>query len=60
MRKNLFLVFLSLIIILATILFFVSSNDKVSSSNYLEVIKNAPAMLDLTNNKEVKLKDFPG
>jgi len=60
MRKNLFVVFLSLIIILATILFFVSINDKVSSSNYLEVIKNAPAMLDLTNNKEVKLKDYIG
>jgi thiol-disulfide isomerase/thioredoxin len=60
MRENLFLVFLSLIIILATILFFVSSNNKVSSSNYLEVIKNAPAMLDLTNNKEVKLKDYIG
>jgi len=62
MRKNLnlFLVFLSLIIILSTILFFVSSNNRVNASNYLEVIKNAPAMLDLTNNKEVKLKDYIG
>jgi peroxiredoxin len=60
MRKNLFTLLLSLVTILATILFFVSSNNKVNASNYLEIIKNAPAMLDLTNNKEVKLKDYVG
>jgi len=60
MRKNLFILLLSSVIILATILFFVSTNNKVNASNYLEIIKNAPDMLDLTKNKEVKLKDYIG
>jgi peroxiredoxin len=60
MRKNLFLAFLNSVIILAIIIFFVLNNNKSNASNYLEVIKNAPAMLDLTNNKEVKLKDYIG
>jgi len=60
MKRNLFLLLLGGLIILTVIVFFVQNNNKVNASNYLDVIKNAPAMLDLTNNKQVKLKDYIG
>lgn len=50
-------IFLAFTIIL---LFNNNNNNKAISSNYLEVIKNAPPMLNLTNNKEVKLSNYIG
>jgi thiol-disulfide isomerase/thioredoxin len=58
MNKKVF--YIILLVCLAFIILLLNNNSKVNSSNYLEIIKNAPAMLDLTNNKEVKLKDYIG
>jgi thiol-disulfide isomerase/thioredoxin len=58
MNKKVF--YIILLVCLAFIILLLNNNSKVNSSNYLEIIKNAPTMLDLTNNKEVKLKDYIG
>jgi peroxiredoxin len=59
MNKKIFYIIL-LVFLAFIILLLFNNNNKVNSSNYLEVIKNAPPMLDLTNNKKIKLSGYVG
>ncbi len=60
MIKKFSFLILGILIGIFVIIFLKMDQSKTVASNYLDVIKNAPPMLDLTNNKTVKLSDYIG
>lgn len=60
MIKKFSFLIVGILIGIFVIIFLKIDQNKIVASNYIEVIKNAPPMLDLTNNKTVKLGDYVG
>ncbi len=58
--KKLFVLLLGILAIVFVIMSLKLDQNKTGASNYLDIIRNAPSMLNLTNNSTVRLGDYVG